>query len=163
LKINITEQFLDDRVGLTDDQMAEDLIKFSKTSFSVSKIVEKKRDTYLKLSRMEDLLNPGIIDFLDELTDFPKVLCTNSSIKDIEEDLIKYDLKKFFKAILTCESVKNPKPDPEIYLKASKIVGISPTRCLVFEDSLNGINAAISAKMKVVGITSFFSPEKFPP
>ena len=45
-----------------------------------------------------------------------------------------------------------PKPNPEIYDKASKILGVKPKRCLVFEDSISGIMAAKKANMDYIRV-----------
>lgn len=54
--------------------------------------------------------------------------------------------------IVTEDDITNNKPDPEIFLKAAEGLGLSPAECLVAEDSVSGIKAAISAGMKCVGI-----------
>lgn len=51
-------------------------------------------------------------------------------------------------------SLKNPKPAPDIFLLCAEMLEISPESCLVFEDSPNGIEAALSAGMRVVAINS---------
>lgn len=61
-------------------------------------------------------------------------------------------LNNIFNVILTSNDVENGKPDPEIYLKAGVKLGIAPTDCLVFEDSLNGIEAALNAGMQVIAV-----------
>jgi len=52
------------------------------------------------------------------------------------------------------------KPDPEIYLKVAQELKISPTECVVFEDSIFGLEAAKAAGMKVIAITTSFSRDK---
>lgn len=58
--------------------------------------------------------------------------------------------KDVFHHIVTQDDVINCKPHPEIFLHAAEKMGVSPKRCLVFEDSLLGIEAAKSAGMKHV-------------
>ena len=58
---------------------------------------------------------------------------------------------------LTAEDVERPKPDPEIYNKAAKILDIRPKRCLVFEDSIWGIMAAKKANMDYIRVPEFSS------
>ena len=48
--------------------------------------------------------------------------------------------------------VSKGKPDPESFLLASSRIGIPPEQCLVFEDGISGMQAAISATMKCIGL-----------
>lgn len=59
--------------------------------------------------------------------------------------------------VLTAEDVKKPKPDPEIYLLAARKLGVPPEECLVLEDSVNGVRAAVAAGMNVVAIATPFT------
>jgi sugar-phosphatase len=59
--------------------------------------------------------------------------------------------------LVTSDDVKNGKPHPEPYLKGAQGVGFAPEDCLVIEDAPAGIEAALAAGMKVVGITSTYA------
>jgi|TARA_B110000263_G_scaffold246805_1_gene258484 HAD superfamily hydrolase (TIGR01509 family) len=59
-------------------------------------------------------------------------------------------LQRFEGRIFSATDVENGKPAPDIFLLASKTMAVSPEKCLVVEDSLNGIRAAIAAKMKAI-------------
>jgi beta-phosphoglucomutase-like phosphatase (HAD superfamily) len=65
-----------------------------------------------------------------------------------------------FDCIITSEEAVNSKPHPEPYLKASSGLKIAPKECLVIENAPLGIEAAKSAGMKVVAITSTLAREK---
>lgn len=53
--------------------------------------------------------------------------------------------------LVTSEDVKNGKPAPDTFLKAAELINIQPENCVVIEDALNGIEAARTAHMKVIG------------
>uniref|UniRef100_A0A6T6MDH9 Uncharacterized protein n=1 Tax=Rhodosorus marinus TaxID=101924 RepID=A0A6T6MDH9_9RHOD len=55
--------------------------------------------------------------------------------------------------------VSKAKPDPEIYLKAAKLLGASPEKSLAFEDSVTGLTAGLAAQMHVVAIASPFTKD----
>lgn len=57
-----------------------------------------------------------------------------------------------FNVIIGGDDVVKGKPDPESYLKAASILGVDPTHCVAFEDSLTGITAAEAAGTKAVGV-----------
>ena len=61
-------------------------------------------------------------------------------------------LEDFFDVIVSAEDLPYGKPHPEIYLKAAQMLNSQPPKCLVIEDSLNGVLAGKSAKMNVVAI-----------
>jgi len=58
------------------------------------------------------------------------------------------------------ENIKYGKPDPEIYFKTAKALGVPARQCLVFEDSIVGIKAAKAAKMRVIAVSTTHSKEE---
>jgi beta-phosphoglucomutase len=57
------------------------------------------------------------------------------------------------------QQVNNPKPAPDIYLKAAELLGAEPANCIVFEDSPTGIEAGRAAGMRLVGVET--TPTQF--
>ena len=57
---------------------------------------------------------------------------------------------KYFEVIKTKEDVEKVKPDPALYKATIEELGIEPSEAVVFEDSLNGLKAAIAAGLKCV-------------
>ncbi|MGG4343044.1 HAD family hydrolase [Paenibacillus lautus] len=68
-------------------------------------------------------------------------------------DLImdKTGLGKYFEVRMTGEEVESGKPAPDIFLTTAEMIGVSPSNCLVIEDSRNGVQAAKSAGMRCIG------------
>jgi HAD superfamily hydrolase (TIGR01509 family) len=63
-----------------------------------------------------------------------------------------FTLERYFAAVVAREDVSRVKPEPDVYFEAARRLGVAPAECLVFEDSLTGINAAKAAGMTVVAI-----------
>ncbi len=63
-------------------------------------------------------------------------------------------------ALVTGDDVQKKKPDPAAFLLAAEKLGVEPQYCVVIEDAVNGIKAAVNAGMKSVGIPSSFAPEE---
>jgi len=63
-------------------------------------------------------------------------------------------LAELFPVVVTPEDVQHGKPSPEMFLLAAKKMGVTPAKCLVFEDAEPGIQAAEAAGMKWVRVTS---------
>ena len=66
-------------------------------------------------------------------------------------------LLEYFDSILTGESEAAGKPFPDIYINSARAVGVSPDRCLVFEDVVNGIIAGNGAGMTTVAVHDDYS------
>lgn len=64
-----------------------------------------------------------------------------------------------FDAVITGSDTERKKPDPEIYLLASRAVGIEPAGCIVVEDAVSGAEAAKRAGMDCIGVTTSFGGE----
>jgi histidinol phosphatase-like enzyme len=70
-------------------------------------------------------------------------------------------IRDYFPVIVSAESVKESKPDPETYLLCAEQLGIAPEHCIVFEDVPKGVEAAANAGMPCVVITSMHTKEEF--
>jgi beta-phosphoglucomutase len=64
-----------------------------------------------------------------------------------------------FNVTVFADMVRNKKPDPEIYLTAAALLGINTAECLVVEDAPSGLQAAASAGMKSIALSTTFPPE----
>ncbi|MDA1349417.1 MAG: HAD-IA family hydrolase [Chloroflexi bacterium] len=84
-------------------------------------------------------------------------LATMSYRKEVLHVLRALDLESSLDAVLTREDVQQPKPDPEIYLLASRKLNVPPSECLVVEDSPNGVRAGVAAGMNVVALATPFT------
>ena len=62
------------------------------------------------------------------------------------------EFPELFDAILTSEDFSRSKPFPDCYLSAAEKFGVAPEKCVVFEDSINGLKSGRAAGMKVVGL-----------
>ena len=64
------------------------------------------------------------------------------------------ELEQLFQRILTSEDFTASKPDPDCYLQGAQVLGVKPSDCVVFEDSLNGLKAGRAAGCYVVGLAT---------
>ena len=99
----------------------------------------------------------GVIDTLNflKLRNIPVGLATSSSSRLIKVVLDKLAIKHLFNFVHSAEMEQFGKPHPAVYLTVAKKLAVLPEKCLVIEDSLNGIISAKAAKMTAVCI-----PEK---
>jgi HAD superfamily hydrolase (TIGR01509 family) len=96
-------------------------------------------------------LKPGAMDLLRAIL-LPRALVTSSHRHECGLKLQATGLEGYFAPVITFEDVSAPKPAPEPYLMAARLLGVAPARCLVFEDSDTGAQAAHRAGMVVVQV-----------
>ena len=75
-----------------------------------------------------------------------------SASKNARTILEKVNLRSKFNAIVDGNNVKKAKPNPEVFVKAAELLKVDPKECVVFEDSVAGIQAANIAGMISIGI-----------
>lgn len=104
--------------------------------------------------RMRDslTLKPGVTELFSQALHLPRVLVTSSRRVDAHAKLAMVGLGDAFAHVVTVDDVTNAKPHPEPYLLAASLLGVDPARCLVFEDSEAGSEAAHRAGMVVVQV-----------
>lgn len=71
------------------------------------------------------------------------------------------NIRHYFDAVVSADDVSQSKPDPETYLKCADLLQLSPSDCIVFEDSTKGVEAAANAGMKSVVITTMSDAAEF--
>jgi HAD superfamily hydrolase (TIGR01509 family) len=97
----------------------------------------------------------GFLAFVDDLHNHgvKTAVVTSSNLPKMESVYRKQPgFKLLFDAILTSEDFEQSKPDPDCYLKAAQKLDVEPDECVIFEDSINGLQSGMAAKMKVVGL-----------
>ncbi len=84
----------------------------------------------------------------------PMAVATGSPMWVAEKILTALGMRDWFDAVVTADCIENPKPAPDIYVKAARLIGVDPQRCHAFEDTELGMQAASSAGMAVININS---------
>lgn len=117
---------------------------------------ELKNKWYVEyISRMsdEDIL-PGCLQFIIELKKAGIRVAIGSASKNTPLILSRIGLSDLFDAVADGNNVSSAKPNPEVFLKAADMIGIEPGKCIVFEDAIAGVQAALNAGMMCVGVGS---------
>lgn len=92
-----------------------------------------------------------ILDFCSEQS-LPIAVASSSSHRWVDSWLSKLGIIDRFQTIVCRDDGYPVKPNPDLFLAASQRLGISPSGCLVLEDSQNGTTAAFNAGMSVIAI-----------
>lgn len=99
-----------------------------------------------------------LMDGAKELLEFLKNdgwktgLATSTYRKIVEFELKYHGISDYFDVTVCGDEVEHTKPSPEIYIKATKLLGVAPEDCFALEDSTVGIESAINAGMKTIAI-----------
>src|SRR5439155_12215676 len=120
------------------------------------RLADRKGELYRQIARDGLPAVRGVRAFVDEVAaaGTPRAVATSASRLDVERLLDPLGLLNQFDAVVTAEDVRRGKPDPEVYLLAAESIGVPPGQCLVFEDSVVGIQAARRAGMRVIGVAT---------
>lgn len=105
-----------------------------------------------KMSPSEIL--PGCVSFVKELRSANIRTAVGSASKNTPMILERVGIKNLFDAVADGNNISKAKPDPEVFLKAAEMVGVKAEECIVFEDAVAGVQAALNARMMCIGIGS---------
>jgi beta-phosphoglucomutase len=127
-----------------------------KTDAEKEELATRKNNWYVDMiNQMQpgEIL-PGAREFVQACRDAGIKTALGSASKNSMSILEKINMVAMFDAIIDGNKVSKPKPDPEVFLKGAEELNIAPADCVVFEDAIAGIEAAINGGMKAVGIGS---------
>lgn len=118
------------------------------------KMAAQKNDWYLdSLKDVDDsVVLPGVFPFLEGLKTGGYKLAVGSASKNATTLLTRLDMTDYFVTIIDGNMVEKTKPDPEVFINAARDLQIREDHCMVFEDSVKGIKAAIKGGFNVIGI-----------
>jgi len=81
-------------------------------------------------------------------------LASNAIRKNVNLTLNELGVYNLFDSIICGDEVKFGKPNPEMFNKTVERLKLKKDNCIIFEDSIEGVDAAINANIKVIGVTS---------
>jgi len=143
--------------GISRMDSLEIILKKSQKSYSIDEklaIAEEKNEIYTELLKNMSPadLSDEVKDTLDELRARGYKLAIGSSSKNTDMILNQLGLGNFFDRVSDGNSIKNSKPDPEVFLRAAEVLRENPSDCLVVEDAKSGIDAAVAGGFKSAGL-----------
>ena len=117
---------------------------------------EQKENHYRKSVRDEGTqLLPGVARLLTAFAErgWPQAVGSSAPTGNLDLLLSVTGTRHYFGAVVTGDDVSRGKPDPEVFLTAAAKLGATPTRCVVFEDAVAGVEAAKAGGMKCIAVT----------
>ncbi len=157
LGIDFSEKQNEELKGVSRVKSLEKILDWGKTTVPeavFTELMAKKNNDYLKyIEKMDqDEILADVPKVLDFLKDEQQPFALGSASKNARAILEKVALIEDFKSIVDGTNVSKAKPDPEVFLIAAKELKIVPENCIVFEDSVAGVQAANAANMISIGI-----------
>jgi len=144
-------QFMGKRIDEVVDLM---WIKQQWKSSSKIEVVNSIVENVIQRVTEKGIALPGVIDTLDAVrkNNYKIALASSSKMKIINAVLDKLMIRDYFEVIHSAEFENFGKPHPQIFITTAKMLSVKPSECLVFEDSLNGVIAALAANMKCIAV-----------
>lgn len=154
----VTDSFLKNRVfGKKNSDWLPELFG-SMSDERLQKLSQEKEHIFREMFDPWSHRVAGLVDFVEELSEreVPMAVATSAPADNSSYILKHLLLRKRFRAVLHTSDVVRGKPAPDIYEAAASKLDLAPARCLVFEDSPTGAEAAQKAGCLTVGVATTY-------
>lgn len=161
LGIDLSDALLVETRGLrTEEMVAHWSSRFSMDGSDPKALMADYDRRMVETMKREVPLMEGARELIDLFKGLglPLALATCSTHEHIDAVMEKHGLRASFDQLVSAAVGMPGKPHPEVFLHTAGLLNTDPTRCLVFEDSFNGLVAAKAARMKVVAMPD---PEEY--
>jgi HAD superfamily hydrolase (TIGR01509 family) len=118
-------------------------------------VVEELTQMMLVKLSTKAILMPGAFDAVERVSQVMPVALVSASPRILMDAALTTLPENFFQFTISADDVNRTKPFPDPYLEAAKRMGVAPSSCVVFEDSLTGIASAKSAGCAVVAVPHY--------
>jgi beta-phosphoglucomutase len=120
----------------------------------VRELADRKEAYFREFIRETAAPLPGAIELLSALKEagYQQALASSTPIANIELISEVLGLKRYLTALVSGESVAHGKPAPDVFLKAASELNIEPSKCLVIEDAVAGVQAALAGGMYCIAV-----------
>jgi HAD superfamily hydrolase (TIGR01509 family) len=147
------EQF-DEFIGFNHNETVHHLIKLTGVDVEPSTLGNAAWDEQIRLFAEEGEAMPGFFPLVEALRglDIPLGVASNSVSWYVRRVLKMIDADHYFGCVVCADDVPLPKPAPDVYETAARLLSAPPERCLALEDSPAGAQAAVAAGMHCIAI-----------
>jgi len=149
---NMSADWYQARAGLSEYVLMDAFEEQHGVKLDREATVAKMRETFLnELALLREIVVVAAIARRNH-GERPMAVASGGPAAIVEPSLKATGLYGLFDAVVTLDDVGRAKPAPDLFLEAARRLGVPPERCLVFEDSFQGIEAARQARMHVVDV-----------
>ena len=150
--IDFPEKLFYDLAGVTLYAIARKLNDISGKNIDPIEMGDAKEAEYEQCLQNAKPITPVVDTIKHYFGILPMAVGTGGNSRLARKTLEVMGVSQFIDIIVASDNIKNPKPHPETFLRCAELMGINPEDCQVFEDGALGIQAALSAGMKVVDV-----------
>ncbi len=164
LGVSVTEEEFNRRLsGRTNPEILKRAIGGELPDDKIKTLAAEKEARYREIYRPHMELVPGLDRFLDEAQqqNIPLAVATSAPGPNIEYILDGLRIRSYFRAVVGAEDVTHSKPHPEMFLTTADRLSLMPGNCVVFEDSMAGVEAASRAGIPAVALTTTHDAGEF--
>jgi len=157
--VDLTEQENEKLKGVSRMDSLEIILKLgsiTKSNQEKEALATKKNNwfvEYIHQMRANEIF-PGVKELILNVRESGRKVALASSSKNAETVIELLGIGPLFDVMIDGTMIIHTKPDPEIFLLAASRLSIHPKDCLVFEDAEAGVEAAVRAGMKCIGVGS---------
>ncbi len=150
-----------DYVGRSDHDLWRDFVARYEPPQPFDELMALKRKKVIEILRADQPLFPGLYELVEGLAARYKLAVASGSERPVVDEVLTLrDLRRFFPITVSGSEIEHGKPQPDIFLKAARLLGVQPECCAVIEDSRPGIAAGLAAGMTVYAIANTHPPEE---
>lgn len=125
---------------------------------SPDELRQLRSPVYLGFLQTEVTLMPHVEEALSRLAPhFALTVATNSNREHLDKVLQRFAIDRFFPVTVARQDYKGAKPLPDAFLTAAKKLGLSPSHCVVIEDTYRGVRAAVAAGMACIAVPNEYT------
>jgi HAD superfamily hydrolase (TIGR01509 family) len=146
-----------DFIGRSDQELWRAFVDRNKPTQTLEELLSMKRARVVELLRCEQPLFNDLPELVERLAPaYRLALASGSERAVVEAVLALKGLRRFFPVTVTGSDILRGKPEPDIFLRASELLGVAAKNCWVIEDSKPGIAAGLAAGMRVIAIANTY-------
>ncbi len=149
--LEITEKYS----GVRTKEFFDDLLKKQNKKYDLDLLMQEKWSQMEKFAAESVSGIDGSVELIKRLySNYPLAVASASNLNYVKTVLKTLGVIDYFSYIVSGDMVSKGKPDPESFLLASSKIKIPPENCLVIEDGVSGMQAAITGNMKCIGLVT---------
>lgn len=158
--VAFTYQFHQETFGINNANILSRLLGERLTPELLSEISDRKEERFRAAVRGHAQPLPGVRAWLQRLQEagVRQGIASSAPMANIDTLIDELELRSYFDAIVSGVDLPG-KPEPALFAKVARLLGVPPQNCIVVEDAVAGVEAAKRAGMKCIAVTTTNPPE----